>query len=141
MMKRMITSMAAALLLIGCGGGDTPAVPKVDTPATIQKGIIDNMNAMAAVFNSISDEASAKTAVPKINEIRANMRGVAARAKAMPKLSPAEMAKFDAEAAKAMPAIMQTMGTARMNLEGVFEKNPEVRKIIEPALADMDKDM
>lgn len=122
-------------MMVGCKG------EVADTPATISKDIIANMNAMAAAFNSVTDEASAKAAVPKIESIRANMRGVAARAKAMPKLSKAEMDKFDAEAAKDMPAVMETIGKARMKLEEVFEKNPEVRKIIEPALQGMENDM
>ena len=98
----------ALLLMTGCKGEVT------DTPGTISKEIIGNINALAAVFNSVTDEASAKAAVPKINDLRANMRGVAARAKAMPKLSKAEMDKFDAQAAKEMPAVMETIGKARM---------------------------
>lgn len=155
-MNRWITLAlsAAMFMLVGHvvaeGGGATTrseqanekaeATTRPDTPATIIKDIVANFEAIAAVFNTITDEASAKTAVPKIEAIRANMRAVHVRAKNV-KVSDDEMAKYEAEAAKVMPNVVTTLMTARMKLEEVFEKSPAVKKIIEPALEGMDKDM
>lgn len=132
-MKRLMTSVVsvALFMLAGCGG---------DTPATITNDIVANFKSMTDVFNSITDEASAKAAVPKIETIRASMRAVNARAKAV-KVSESEMAKFEAEGQKAMATAMPGLMAARMKLEEVFEKNPAVKKIIEPALDGMEKDM
>jgi len=138
MKKSIILSVLfLAALLVGCGDGGAPVVVK-DTPETISMEIVGNMKAMSEIFNTITDEASAKAAVPKIEAVRKNMRGVAARAKALPKMSDAEVKAFDA---KMTTGVMKTLMPARMKLQEVMDKNPEVLKILEPTLTGMDQDM
>lgn len=141
MKKSIILSVLfLAALLVGCGDGGAPVVVK-DTPETISMEIVGNMKAMSEIFNTITDEASAKAAVPKIEAVRKNMRGVAARAKALPKMSDAEVKAFDAKMTTEMEGVMKTLMPARMKLQEVMDKNPEVLKILEPALTGMDQDM
>jgi len=141
MKKSIILSVLfLAALLVGCGDGGAPVVVK-DTSETISMEIVGNMKAMSEIFNTITDEASAKAAVPKIEAVRKNMRGVAARAKALPKMSDAEVKAFDAKVATEMEGVMKTLMPARMKLQEVMDKNPEVLKILEPALTGMDQDM
>jgi|GEM_PF-1148065 len=141
MKKSIILSVLfLAALLVGCGDDGAPVVVK-DTPETISMEIVGNMKAMSEIFNTITDEASAKAAVPKIEAVRKNMRGVAARAKALPKMSDAEVKAFDAKVATEMEGVMKTLMPARMKLQEVMDKNPEVLKILEPALTGMDQDM
>ena len=136
-MRKTITASAlafAAFLIIGCDSGG-------DTPASISKEIAGNMRAMAEIFDGITDEASAKAAVPKIEAVRKNMRDVAARAKALPKMSKSEMDAAEATMQKDMMEVMGKLGASRMKLQTVIDKHPEVEKILEPALANMENDM
>jgi len=128
-----VVALAMALLLTGCGGGDNPT--------SISKEIANNMRAMTAVFNGITDEASAKAAVPKIEALRTDMRAVAARAKAMPKLNAAEMAEAETAAAKEMESVMKPLMESRAKLQDVFDNNPKVLEILTPALTGMENDM
>lgn len=126
--------LAVALFLGGCGGSDYEAAEAVN------REIMKNMQAMGDVMGSITDEASAKAAVPKLGEIRASMRDAANRAKGV-KINAADEkaleAKIGAERAKVMQSFMQS----RAKLDAVLEKNPELMDIIGPALDGMENDM
>lgn len=127
---RKITSTIVLLLatiLVGCGG---------DSPESIMKEIVANMNTMAEIFEGVKDEASAKAALPKIEEVRKKMRDVASRAKNV-KTNPAGEKALQESMGKEMTGVMTRLMTAR----GTLEAKPELLKILEPALQGMENDM
>lgn len=127
---RKITSTIVLLLatiLVGCGG---------DSPESIMKEIVANMNTMAEIFEGVKDEASAKAALPKIEDVRKKMRDVAGRAKNV-KTNPAGEKALQESMGKEMTGVMTRLMTAR----GKLEAKPELLKILEPALQGMENDM
>jgi len=130
-----LTFIVLALsFLTGCSGGGGAGT---DTAEVIAKDMIANMKEMGAIMNSITDEASAKAAVPKIDAVRAKMRGCRDRAQKAPKLSGAEEQKFNAQMESGMQEAMAVLGPARARLM----TQPELMAIIEPALQGMEDDL
>lgn len=141
--------VAGIALLAGCGGGDTPAkdaatkdapakdatpvTPKVDTPETIKADIMANMKTMTAIMEGITDETSAKAAIPKIQEVRANMRAVAARARKV-KATDAEMKM---QPTKEEMAIVQKLQESQQKVAG----KQGLMEILAPALEGIENDM
>jgi hypothetical protein len=147
---RTITSallMTTITILLGCGDGpakDAPVkdgkgkdpvsvTPKVDTPDTIKADIMANMKSMTAIFDGVTDEASAKAALPKIQAVRENMRGVAARARKV-KVSDAE---------KKMQPTKEEIATMTALQEAIakLREKPALMEILAPALEGMENDM
>jgi hypothetical protein len=109
----------------------------VDTPESISREIIAIMKTMTAVFNSITDEASAKAAIPKITASRATMRDIASRAKKVKMPSKAAEAELEAKLGQEQAETMTAFAVAR----GKLLEKPELVAIVEPALAGMENDM
>ncbi len=127
---RKITScliVLAAFLSVGCGG---------DTPESISKEIMANFGKLADILESVTDEASAKAAVPKIEAVRASMREIAGRAKNV-KTNPATDKLLEDSMSKEMVGYQTRLGTAM----GKIMTKPEVVKILEKALEGMENDM
>lgn len=118
----------ALSFLVGCGG---------DTAESVSKEMIANLKEMATIMSGITDEASAKAAVPKIEAVRVKMRDAGKRAQNVPKIDSATEKKIsDAMEAAAMEA-MKTIGAAQERLMA----RPELMAIIEPALQNMEDDL
>jgi hypothetical protein len=126
-LRALMLMMAA--VLVGCGGGG-------DTPESLGKEMMGNFRKMAEILEGVTDEASAKAAVPKIEAVRASMRDIAKRSQGV---------KTDAERDRKM---METMGPEMAELQGrmmaarerLMEK-PELMAILEPAMTGMENDL
>jgi len=118
----------AVFLLTGCSG---------DTPEKLGQDMVANMKEMGAILTSITDEASAKAAVPKIDAVRSKMRGCRDRAKKMPMPDAASEAKFNESMQTGMMEAMTAIGTAQARLAN----QPELLAIIEPAMQGMENDL
>jgi len=154
-MKALTCSVLLTVLALVCGCGDakdkaadgkavdggppvvTPnAKPAVDTGESISREIMANMKVMAGIFEGITDEVSAKAAIPKIEASRAKMRDIAGRARKV-KVTKAEEAQVHAAIGNEQAEVMETLFKARAKLE----EKPELLEIIKPALVGMENDM
>ena len=120
--------LLAAVVLVGCGGGDTPQ--------SLSKEMMGNLNIMADILEGIHDEASAKDAVPKIDAVRASMRDIAKRSKGV-KTDAATDKAISESMAKEMPAAQGRIAAAMGKLVG----QPEVMAILQPAMTGMENDL
>jgi hypothetical protein len=118
--------------LASCGGGGGG-----DTAESVSKEIVANIKEMAVILNEITDEASAKVAVPKIGALRAKMRDAGKRAKSVPKMDAATEKRIGEMMGKAMPEAIQAIGAAQQRLMA----RPDLLKIIEPAMQNMQDDL
>lgn len=131
-MKTMMLVLALVLSLAsGCsrGGGDT--AEKVFADMTT------NMQEMAAILDSVADEASAKAAVPRIDAVRAKMRDCARRARAVPRPDAATEQRLNAAAEAVQRDVMPALMASRQRLEA----RPELMAILAPALQGMENDL
>jgi hypothetical protein len=130
-MKSMMLVLALVLSLAGCsrGGGDSAEKVFADMTA--------NMQEMSAILASVTDEASAKAAVPRIDAVRAKMRDCARRAKAVPRPDAAAERRLDAAAMAVQRDIMPAVLAARQRLQA----QPELMAILAPALQGMENDL
>jgi surfactin synthase thioesterase subunit len=103
----------------------------------VSKEITANMKEMGVILNGITDEASAKAAVPKIEALRAKMRDAGKRAKNVPKIDAATEKKIEETNEKAMGEAMESIGAAQQKLMA----HPELLAIIEPAMQNMQDDL
>ena len=120
--------LLAAVVLVGCGGGDTPQ--------SLSKEMMGNFNIMASILEGIDDEASAKGAVPKIDAVRASMRDIAKRSKGV-KTDAATDKAISESMAKEMSAAQQRIAAAM----GKLVAKPEVMAILQPAMTGMENDL
>lgn len=118
-----------ALLASGCSGGDTAE--------SVAKDMVANMKEMGSILTSVTDEASAKAALPKIDAVRAKMRDCATRAKAAPKIDGATEAKINEMMQAGMTEAMGSIVAAQQRLAG----QPELMAILQPALEGMENDL
>jgi surfactin synthase thioesterase subunit len=116
--------------LAGCSGGG-------DSAESVAKEITANITEMGVILTGITDEASAKAAVPRIEALRAKMRDAGKRAKGVPKINAATEKKIGETNQKAMAQAMQSIGAAQQRLMA----RPELIKIIEPAMRNMENDL
>ena len=131
-MKTMLLVLALALSLVGgCsrGGGDTAEKVFADMTA--------NMQEMSAILAGVSDEASAKAAVPRIDAVRTKMRDCARRARAVPMPDAAAEQRLNAAAEAMQHEIMPAVMADRQRLQA----RPELMAILAPALEGMENDL
>lgn len=128
------TAFGMIILLIsalaGCGGGG-------DTAESVSKEIAANMKEMGEILTGITDEASAKAAVPKIEAVRAKMRDAGKRAKSVPKIDAATEKRIEEASRQSMTEAMESIGAAKARLMS----RPELLEIIEPAMQNMQDDL
>ncbi|GAA5002500.1 hypothetical protein FNZ56_08920 [Pseudoluteimonas lycopersici] len=129
----MLLALALVLSLVaGCsrgGGGDT--AEKVFADMT------SNMHEMSAILASVTDEASAKAAVPRIDAVRTKMRDCARRARTVPRPDAAAEQRLNAAAEAMQRDIMPAVLADRQRLQA----RPELMAILAPALEGMENDL
>ena len=133
-MKRvsMMLMLVLALFLVGgCNGGGG------DTAERVFADMTANMKEMSAILTSITDEASARAAVPNNEAVRAKMRDCARRAKAVPKPDAATEQRLDEAMQAVQRDVMPAVASARQRLAA----HPELMAIIAPALLGMENDL
>jgi hypothetical protein len=118
----------AAFMLTSCGG---------DTAESVSKEMVANMKGMGVILTGITDEASAKSAVPKIEAVRAKMRDAGQRAKKVPKIDAATEQKIALASQQGMMEAMAAIGAAQERLMS----QPALLAIIEPAMQNMESDL
>lgn len=119
-MRKIIAStvLAFTLLLTGCGG---------DTHEGLANETVGLLNEFATVLDGVSDEASAKAAVPKLEAISTKLSEMKKRVDALPKLSEAENKALEDKMQKEMGTFMGKFMGAAMKLAN----KPELQKILE----------
>lgn len=120
----------AMTFLSGCSGGG-------DTAESVSKEIAANMKEMGVILNGITDEASAKAAVPKIEALRVKMREAGKRAKSVPKIDAATEKRIGEANQKAMAEAIESIAASQQKLMA----HPELIAIIEPAMQNMEGDL
>ena len=131
-MKTMMLALALVLSLVaGCsrGGGDTAEKVFAD--------MATNLREMSSILTSVTDEASAKAAVPRIDAVRANMRDCARRARAVPRPDAATEQRINEASLAVQRDIMPAVFAARQRLDA----RPELMAILAPALQGMENDL
>lgn len=131
-MKTMMLVLALVLSLAGgCSRDDGDTAEKVFADMTA------NMQEISAILASVTDEASAKSAVPRIDAVRTRMRDCARRAKAVPQPDAAAGQRLDAASETVRRDIMPALMATRQRLEA----RPELMAILAPALQGMENDL
>lgn len=130
-MKTMMLMLALAMSLLGgCNSGG-------DTAEKVFADMAGNLREMSTILTSVTDEASARTAVPRIEAVRAKMRDCARRAKAVPRPDAATEQRLDQTSQAVMAEVMPTIAAAQARLA----TRPELMAIIGPALQGMENDL
>mgnify|MGYP001582936867 CR=1 FL=1 len=106
----ILLALALAVVLPGCGGGGD-----------------DPIKELTALLESITDEASAKAAVPKIKELSAKIKANPPKIQMNPGDSPEKAMAALQEQMKAMGPLM----AAAAKLQAIADKDPEVRKALD----------
>ena len=103
------------------------------THESVQKDRIGKINELTAILKSITDEASANAAVPKIKAVGEEMKALNQKADALPKLSPDEQKtlaqKQEREALDAQSGMTKEIARLMMN--------PALIKPISDAMKDL----
>ncbi len=129
-MKTMLLIFVLIISLLGgCGGSDSAEKLFGDMTA--------NMREMSAIMASVTDEASAKAAVPKIAAVRARMRACAKRAKVVPRPDAATEQRLNETMQSVQTEVMPTIAAAQERLAA----HPELMAIVGPALQGMENDL
>ena len=92
---------------------------------------------MSAILASVTDEASARAAVPRIDAVRTKMRDCARRARAVPRPDAAAEQRLNAAAEAMQRDIMPAVLADRQRLQ----ERPELMAILAPALQGMENDL
>jgi hypothetical protein len=130
-MKTMMLMLALAFSLVGGCSGDG------DTAQRVFADMSANMREMSAILTSVTDEASAKAALPKIDAVRAKMRDCARRARLVPRPDAATEQTLNAAMLAVQREVMPVIVTAKQRLAA----QPELMAIIAPALQGMENDL
>ena len=130
-MKTMMWMLMLAVSLVaGCSrGGDSAERVFADMSA--------NLREMSAILQSVTDEASAKAAVPRIQALRAKMRDCARRAKVVPMPDAAAELRLDAATQAMQREVMPAIAAAQQRLMA----QPPLMAILAPALQGMENDL
>lgn len=126
----LLMFVLAISLVSGCGGGG-------DTAEKVFADMTTNMREMSSILTSVTDEASAKAAVPKIEAVRARMRDCAKRAKAVPRPDAATEQRLNETMLAVQTEVMPSITAANARLA----TQPELLAIIGPALQGMENDL
>jgi hypothetical protein len=132
MKKLMLLVLMFGLALTG-GCGDTGG----DSGDKLFADMSANMREMAAILTSVTDEASATAAVPRIAAVREKMRDCARRARDLPRPDAATEQRQTAEMQALMEEVMPQIAAAQAR----FAQQPELMAIVAPALEGMENDL
>ena len=131
MIKTMMLMLALAFSFVGgCSGGD-------DTAQRVFGDMAANMKEMSEILTSVTDEASAKAAVPRIDAVRARMRDCARRARAVPRPDAVTEHALDEAMLAVQREVMPVIAAAKERLAA----QPELMAVIAPALQGMENDL
>lgn len=130
MRELLLMFVLACSLLGGCGGGG-------DTAEKVFADMAGNLREMSAILASVTDEASAKAAVPQIEAVRAKMRDCAKRARAVPRPDAATEQRLNQTSQAVMAEVMPGLAADRARLAA----RPELIAILGPALQGMENDL
>ena len=131
-MKTMTLMLVLLLSLVGaCGKSDGDTAEKVFADMTA------NMQELSTILTGVTDEASAKAAVPRIEAVRENMRDCARRAKAVPRPDAADERRINEAALAIQREIMPSIIEARQRIAA----QPPLLDILAPALQGMENDL
>lgn len=122
--------LLATTLVAACSSGS-------DSAERVFADMGANMREMAAILTSVSDEASAKAALPRIAAVREKMRDCARRAKAVPRVDASEERRLNATAQALQRDVMPTIVQAQQRLAA----QPQLMDILAPALQGMENDL
>ena len=129
-MKTMMMLVLALSFVCGCSrDGDTAQRVFADMTA--------NMKEMSAILTSVTDVASAKAAVPKIDAVRARMRDCARRARLVPRPDAASEQTLNEAMLAVQRDVMPAIAAAKERLAA----QPDLVAIIAPALQGMENDL
>jgi hypothetical protein len=128
---KMFLLVLALCLVGGCKDSSN------DAAAALFADMSANMREMVAILTSVTDEASATAAVPRIEAVREKMRDCARRAREMPKPDAATEARLNEDMQKLMAEVMPQMASAQARLA----ERPELMAILAPALQGMENDL
>lgn len=96
-----------------------------------------NLREMSAILTSVTDEASAKAAVPRIEAVREKMRDCARRARELPRPDPATEKRHEEAMQALMAEVMPAIATAQARLA----ERPDLMAILAPAMQGMENDL
>ena len=96
-----------------------------------------NLRELADILTSVTDEASATAAVPRIEAVREKMRDCARRARDMPRPDAATEARQNEAMQALMAEVMPKIASAQARLAD----RPELMAILAPALQGMENDL
>jgi hypothetical protein len=131
-MKPMMLLLVLLISLLGgCGGGGG------DTAEKVFGDMAANLREMSSILAGVTDEPSAKAALPRIAAVRVKMRDCARRAKTVPRPDAATEQKLNATSQAVMAEVMPTIAAAQARLAA----RPELMAIIGPALQGMENDL
>ncbi|PZQ18457.1 MAG: hypothetical protein DI564_03905 [Rhodanobacter denitrificans] len=130
-MKTMMLMLVLAVSLAGgCGGGG-------DSAEGVFADMTANLREMSEILTSVTDEASAKSAVPRIEAVRAKMRDCARRARAVRRPDAATEKRLDEAMLAVQREVMPAIADARQRLMA----QPPLMAILAPALQGMEHDL
>jgi len=130
-MKTMMLMLVLAFSFAsGCSGDG-------DTAQRVFGDMAANMKEMSAILTSVTDEASATAAVPKIDAVRAKMRDCARRARAVPRPDAATEQTLNDAMQAVQREVMPAIATAKERLAA----QPDLMAILAPALQGMENDL
>jgi hypothetical protein len=118
-------------LVGGCGESSSDAGDRLFADMSA------NMREMSAILTSVTDEASARAAVPRIEAVRESMRDCARRARALPRPDAATEQRQNEAMQQLMAEVMPEMAKAQARLA----ERPELMEILAPALQGMENDL
>ena len=132
-MKKLVTVWFVLVLALaaGCTGAGSDDSDKLFADMSA------NMRELADILTSVTDEASATAAVPRIAAVREKMRDCARRAREMPRPDAATEQRQNEEMQALMAEIMPRIASAQAR----FAERPELMAILAPALEGMENDL
>jgi hypothetical protein len=128
---KMFMLVLVLFLGAGCGGADNDASDQLFADMSA------NMRELSAILTSVTDEASARAAVPRIEAVRESMRDCARRARDMPRPDAATEQRQNEAMQALMTEVMPQIASAQARLA----ERPELMEILAPALQGMENDL
>ncbi|HUD40908.1 MAG TPA: hypothetical protein VMR06_02805 [Dokdonella sp.] len=108
-----------------------------DSAESVFADMTANLREMSEILTSVTDEASAKAAVPRIEAVRAKMRDCARRARAVRRPDAATEKRIDEAMLAVQREVMPAIADARQRLMA----QPPLVAILAPALQGMENDL
>jgi hypothetical protein len=130
-MKLFLMLLLATCVASGCSDTGSDASDRLFADMSA------NLREMSAILTSVTDEASAHAAVPRIEAVREKMRDCARRARELPRPDPATEQRQNEAMQALMAEVMPQIASAQARLA----ERPELLAILAPAMAGMENDL